>query len=435
MIFPKVMEELFPNIEEESPALVDDGGFDALSVVSDTRQSADISRIIQPKTVTYADFSFSKLHNLMFIHIKEELSLYVEKNIGNLNNKELIQIPLFCSHYPGFHGNTRMFFDSVAKLMDKANSVRFEWRFDAEKHKDLYLWMVHAGHSAAGTGGRVVFPKDGALFQQASVLIVNVYRCEDDTDKLLVDINPKLLPFLLYYGKGNGGTAFNRDVALKLSSVYSFSLYYFLCDWITSCSSKLLSLDELRTLLHYPEGYDVREINRRVLSKCQEELEAAGSDIDFSYEFKYSSQFGFMNGTRGRLKSNCVLLSFSRREKKDPRDVRRKALQVLMTEVADPEKVFLCEKAVEKVFSESQDLKMFNKFQFYYDRRRSHRISDAQYKNTLLKIIREMTGFDLRSDLHIRNAAISERRKSRSSSPSREPRPLGGIFGDLAGEE
>lgn len=426
-------EDLFTIDDQTAFEAGGNGGYDALPVVPDSRRSANITRIMQPKTVTYADFHFSKIHNQIFIRIKEELQMYMEKDISRLKSNELIQIPLFCSHYPGFHGKTKQFYETIAKLMTDSNVVKFEWRFDASEHTDLYRWMMNAGHSGGSRPMNV--PKDGALIRQASVLIVNVYRVEDDTDKLLVDINPKLVPFLLYYGKGNGGTAFNRDVALRLVSGFSYRLYYFLCDWVTSCSSKTMSLDELRSYLHYSEKYDVREINRRVLSVCKKELEDAKSDILFDYQFKYSPDYGFVEGTRGRLKSNCVVLTFSRKAKDDPSARRRMVLKMFLTDIADKEKAHLCDSVLDIIFEKSQDMTMENKFKFYSTRVKDGVISQKAYLNTMLKIVRETTGVDLRSDLHIRNAAISERRKSRSSSSSREPRPLGGIFGDLAGEE
>ena len=422
-------EQLSIPFAQPDSASPDEGGaYGSLPVVVDSRGSANITRIMQPKTVTYADFHFSKIHNQIFIRIKEELQLYIEKDLGRLKSNELIQVPLFCSHYPGFHGNSRLFYDSIQKLMSEANVVRFEWRFDASRHSDLYRWMMNAGQG----GGRraVAVPKDGALFQQASVLIVNAYRVQDDPDKLLVDINPKLVPFLLYYGEGNGGTAFNRDVALRLTSGYSFDMYYKICDWVTSCNSKTFHLEEFRRLFHIPAAYDVREINRRVLAVCKRELEEARSDIEFDYDIRYSLDYGLPESPRGRLKSNCVVLFFSRREKQDASAGRRVALQFLLKNIADKEKAHLCGEAVRIVCDQNRDITLMNKFQFYDQKVKDRRLSRSAFRNVMLKIVREMTGIDLRSDLHIRNAKIRERR---DASALRDVPSLGEVFGGGAG--
>lgn len=412
-----------PAAESESP-----DRYNSLPVVEDGRQSVDIKRIMQPKTVTYADFHFSKIHNQIFIHIKEELQLYIEKNIGRLKSNELIQVPLFCSHYPGFHGNVRLFYDTIHRLMSEANVVNFEWRFDASKHTDLYRWMMNAGH--AGGGRAVALPSDGAVFKQSSVLIVNVYRVQDNTDKLLVDINPKLVPFLLYYGVGNGGTAFNRDVALRLNSGYAFDMYYKICDWVTSCSSKTLSMDEFREMFHVPKSYQVSEVTRRVLEVCKKELEEAHSDIEFDYSLKYSHEYGLPENSRGRLPRNCVELRFSRKEKTDPAARRRTVLHFLLTEIADREKSHLCDEALRIACDKEQDITLLNKFQFYADKVKEGRISQKANVNTMLKIVREMTGIDLRSDLHIRNAKLSERRAAAQRARQDDAPPT---FGELFG--
>lgn len=376
-------------------------------LVFDERKSLDSKKILQPKTVTYAKYRFSKIHHMMFIHIREELQAYISKNRDVLNGgaKAMISVPLFVSHYPHFKGDGAAFYDCVYDFMtNRTNFVKFRWRYNPEVHAEMYSWIQRA---MSNKFTRLRKPEPGEMLDQVAAILIYASRCENDADKIVVTVNPMMLPFLLYYGKGVGGTCFDRDVALKLSSRYSFRLYEFISDWATSCSSKVLSLDELRDLLDFPSSYKPKDIQRRVLSLVKSELDASGSDLTFSYEFRYDVKFGHAAGSRGRQPSNCIFFTFNRREEIDLKELSRQQILVMLKGIADREKMVLCPGLAERVVEEGLDAKLKSKF-YYYDKKVSEkRISALEYKNTLLKIVRELTGVDLRSEAHVRNVRRS----------------------------
>lgn len=375
--------------------------------VLDERKSVDVKRIMQPKTVTYANYAFSKIQYQVLVHIREELSLYVEKNFENLKPRELIRIPLFCSHYAHYKGNPKGFYNELKELVSKKNAISFSWTFDATRHSALYRWMML---DASGNGERIVMPKDGAHFDQTSVLIVNVVRCQDDTDKLLVDINPLLAPFLLYYGKGNGGTEFERDVALSLTSKYSSRMYEYIMDWSTSKSSLTFSFEELRELLHFSGKDKAADIKRRVLDVAKKEIEASGSKVLFDYRMKYDPKYGFVNGTRGKLPANCVEIIVYRKQPEDRKSLVYQRIFVCLKEVADAEVAFKCDSLSRQIVENGQDKLLESKFSYYNKRYVDGKITKEEFKNTMLKIVRDTTGVDLRSDRHKRNSSLFVRR-------------------------
>lgn len=376
--------------------------------ITDTRQSLDIKKILQPKTVTYAKYRFSKIHNLMFIHIREELQLYITSHKEDINKTDAISVPLFVNHYPHFRGNTVAMFKSASEMMvDKCNLVSFEWQYNPEYHAELLRWM-RRGIDLRSRG--VFNPQAGEKIHQSSLLITDVMYCENDPGKILVFLNPNLLPFLLYYGRGVGGTYFDRDVALRLRSRYSFRLYEYIMDWSTSTDVKVVSLTELKDLIVFPDSYDVNDIRNRVLNVAKDEIEAAGSPLCFDFEFKYDSTFGGVPGKRGAYPKNCVVFTLHKKEFVDYRDLTRKQLVVMLQGIADREKLYLCVDVAERSVSSGVDAKLKSKF-FYYDKKvASGKMSVNEYKNTLLKIVRELTGTDLRSDSHIRNSVKASKK-------------------------
>lgn len=391
----------------------------SLENVYDERQSLDVKHILQPRTLTYACYRFSKLHRSILVHIREELQAYISNSLNDINANELITVPLFVSHYPSLRGNGAALFESVSKMMPNAgNIVYFEWKFNTAQHTELFQWMQRGVKG----GGRMAMPKDGAIIQETSAIIVKVVHCDNDPGKVIVSINPSVLPFLLYYGPGVGGTVFDRDIALKLPSSYSARIYEMVADWSTSCSVKTIGLGELRKRLVISSKYDVNDIRMRVLDVAKREMEQTGSPVQFDYRLKYDSSFGVVTGKRGRYPANCVEFIINKKEYIDWSELSRKQVLVMLQGIADRECFHLCEPLARQVVENGQDGKLKSKFSFYDGKVTSGSMTPLEYKNTLLKIVRELTGVDLRSGRHIRNAV---RTRHKYSGSSREPVLIG----------
>ncbi len=396
-------------------------GCSLVPAVVDYRASLDVKQIMQPKTVTRARYRISKIHYQMLVRIREELQSYITNNPDEVRSGQFITVPLFCSHYPHFRGNGLAFLNSVKEFMLRDNVISFEWRFNASFHKDLFLWMQR-GTTGRGAG-RLVEPKDGMLIQQASVIIVDAVRCENDPQKVIVSINPHVLPFLLYYGPGVGGTCFDRDVLLSMNGWFSCRLYENIMDWSTSVSSKVVSLEELRSLLQYPESYKVHDIKRKILDIAKREFEDNGSSVLFDYKFKFDSQFGSATGARGPLPANCVEFTIYKKQYMDWKELSRKQVLVMLQGVAEREKMHLCVPLAKQIVDNGQESVIKSKFAYYDKKVHEGRITPQEYVNTMLKIVREVTGTDLRSDAHVRNSA---RVRRRSRKVDNEPKLLFG---------
>ena len=388
-------------------------GFGDCGVVADDRESLELQNIIQPKTVTYLKFRFSRIQQRILVHVVEELSVYMTNNIEKINPRELITVPLFCSHYGRYKHDSRGLFEEVSKLKRETDAITFTWTFEPQKFPDLYKWMLLHPVCFDGSGHHVL-PKGLYTFEKKSSLFTDIQRCYEDPGKLLIGINPSMLPFLLYFGRGNGGTMFDKDVALALSSVYSHRLYLVLCDLITFCPSKVFSLDEFRELLGYSEKYLPRDIKNHILVPFQKELVELNSELLFDFEFKYDLNYGFARSTHGAPAANCVVLTVRKREFIDWNELSRKQLLVMLQQVSDKEKNYLCPSLAEQIVKNGLAGKLKSKFS-YYDKKVSERkMSAVEYKNTMLKIVRELTGVDLRSEYHIKNSVKLQNRTKRT---------------------
>ena len=79
------------------------------------------------------------------------------------------------------------------------------------------------------------------------------------------------------------------------------------------------------------------------------------------------------------------------------------------------------EALAKQIVENGQDGKVKSKFAFYDKKVHSGKMSVDEYRNTMLKIVREVSGFDLRSDAHIRNSIRTRKKTKRIDN---EPRLL-----------
>ena len=386
--------------------------------------SIDVNRIMQPKTVTYAKYDYSRIQYQVFVRIREELTAHISKNFADLNPKEYISVPVFCSHYPHFHGHIQRFANFLEEMTkDMAvNYISFSWRFDVSRHAALYRWLMESTNAVTG---RFRLPPDGTVISQEGLLFTHILHSSDNPDLFWVDINPRFFPFLLYYGNGNGGTMFERDVALRLRSGYAQRFYEKLMDWSSSCSVKVVSFEQLRDFLSFPEQYGAREIRRRVLDVVKSQLEEAGSSVTFEYEFKYNSEFGFVSNASGPLRTNSVVFSIVHR-KFDNFDLAVQRVFVSLKEIADREMLVHCKELALRIVNEGKEPFIMSKFNYYNEQMRNGLIKMPRYKNTMLAIVNQSFGVDLRSEAHRRNSTRFMK-KNYPESSSGEPRLL---FGD-----
>lgn len=396
----------------------DSDGLEEKFVASEEVLPADYSSIRQSKVMTFASYGLSKIHTNMLVHIREELQGFLLKHVDQVPEETLIQVPLFVKDYPHFKGNVVALYESAKTLLKENNHVEFSWTY-SERLSPLLRWMFGLDNVRGRQREKLV---NGAVVHQASALIVNVRYVEGTSDYVMLQLNPACIPFLLYDGKLIGSTMFNRDVALGFKSAYSNRIYEFLMDWSTKSAVKVLPLSEIRFRLKLDKSYESNaNLRMRILEVARREINASASSVNFDFELYYDPQFGD-DGGRTKKKANAVRFVMTRKDvKTDLSELRRKMVKLLLEDVADKEKSVYCDRLSYQIVENGTAEVLIAKFTYYDGRMKKGKIQRKEYVNTMLKIVREVTGFDLRSDSHIRNSKIYSRRTNTSFN---EPRLL-----------
>lgn len=395
---------------------------------------ADFSSIRQSKTITFASYGLSRIHTHMLIHIREELQSFLVKHTSDVPEGTRVRVPLFVKDYPHFKGNVVALYNSLDELVkNSGNFIQFTWTY-SERLSPLLRWMFGLDN-VRGKREKLV---DGAVVHRTSAIITDVDYVEGTSDYVMVNLNPSVVPFLLYDGSYIGSTMFSRDVALSFKSVYSIRIYEFLMDWSTKTTVKVWSLSELRFRLRlWKEKDGVRKelyvsnnygLRSKILDVAKREINGSASSVSFDYELFYDPQFG-ESAAKTKREANAIRFYIRRRDDQTDRgELRQKMLAMLFGDISDKEKSVYCDRLAKQAVDNGQDEQLVSKFVYYGNLLKKGSIQRKEYVNTMLKIVREITGVDLRSDSHIRNSRLYSKKTGSSHG---EPRLL---FGDKSDE-
>lgn len=127
-------------------------------------------------------------------------------------------------------------------------------------------------------------PKDGKTRKTVGSLIA-AHHDVRQTSIIEITINTWAIPYLLYWGKGIGGTIYNKTIALTLKGQYAKRLYK-LCKRWEGKGGFSMSIEDFRKMLHIENKYILNgDLKKRVLEKSKKQLKEK-ADIYFEYSLE-----------------------------------------------------------------------------------------------------------------------------------------------------
>jgi len=210
-----------------------------------------IVSLIQPNSVTCARYNYTAVQENVITTIIDKIQRYLTQN-------EPIQTDLF--GHPEVtikasdiaHGNSKHYVLQQLKELRK---------------KDIEFAYVN-------NHGEV---------EEVCTGIINTIRNIKETDYITVEISTWAIPYLVYWGKGVGGTAYQKAIAMKLRSVYAKRLYK-ICNRWKDKGGFDMTLDEFREMFRLENKYRLpANLKQRVLEPAKKELKEK-ADLYFEYE-------------------------------------------------------------------------------------------------------------------------------------------------------
>lgn len=237
--------------------------------------------LVQPNKVTNARYEFSPAQ-------EDILTLMIDAVQKHMTNEREIQTDLFGEPTISIDiedsNNKYNFFQAALGMTEKR--FEFEWTRS----------------------------QDNKNIKTAGVLVTTVHDVKQ-TKRLELTINKWAIPYLVYWGKGVGGTVFNKAVALTLKGEYTKRLYK-LCKRWEDKGGFSMSLQEFRLMMKLEKKYSkLAELRRWVLESSIERMKD-GADVYFTYSLDK------IGGSRSYNQINFVVHGNNKRKgKKEKTDL------------------------------------------------------------------------------------------------------------------
>lgn len=216
--------------------------------------------LIEPNSVTNARYDFSAVQENVLVCIIASWQKFMSNN--GLPIEGGIHYDLFQKPY------VRIKSSEVAK----GNNKSHVWEQLREMRKKDFTFTYSKKFKNQTVNEKVNTPLIGAI------------RNVEGSDFIDVSIMEWAIPYLLYWGKGVGGTVFSKVTALCLPSVYSKRIYK-LCKQWEDKGGFTIKLKEFREMLGLDNVYSrVPDLKKRVLDPARAQLNEL-ADVSFEFGF------------------------------------------------------------------------------------------------------------------------------------------------------
>jgi plasmid replication initiation protein len=212
--------------------------------------------LVQPNKVTNAIYNYNETQENILILMIDAIQKHMTKELPiqtDLFGEPMIRINVNELGLTGY-ANKKRVLSYVEDLRIK--SIRFEWQHpETKKQVETSTGLISAWHDYT------------------------------DTPIIEITISKWAIPYLLYWGKGVGGTIFSKAIALKLPGNYTKRLYK-LCKRWEDVGGFSMPLSEFREMLMLEGKYDrIIDLKKRVIEPAKKKMKEM-ADVYFTYSLE-----------------------------------------------------------------------------------------------------------------------------------------------------
>lgn len=264
------------------------------------------------------------------------------------------------------------------------------------RHKALVLKNIKSLEKKE-FGYRWTYPGTDQKVSTKGEIIITCHDYEK-TNRVGISLNPWAIPFLLYYGKGVGGTWYNKQLALSLRGDKAKRIYMILCSKCTTKGGVFdYSIKRFKEDFKLGPSYTNTVIKNRILEKAKEEINGIVADVWFEYELitKYplnnkrkpmADTIRFYIHT-SRQSSERHRLSTKNKKGKDFEMYRMIITTVGATQLAD--NIF------NKIINSDRRDEIIDRFNFWHKQLITGEITAQHMKNKIKKLVNDDFGFNI----------------------------------------
>lgn len=311
--------------------------------------------LLQPNNITFGQFSITPTQDNILTCIADALQKHMTKEQDipcDLFGEPYVTIN--CDEAGGYNHKKRV----IKEAEDLATKIfRFRWQYP--------------------NGGRPI---------KTSGIIITTIHDEVGTNVLRLNFNKWAIPFLIYYGKGVGGTRFNKSIALSLRGDKTKRIYKLICSQKDKTRYEY-PLDKFIKEFELGPSYTPAIIKRQILEPAKKRIKESASDVWFDYELitKYKQD----NGRKQKadtivfhIKTTAAIQGSDQFRRNE---TIRRWVDIAFDYPTDNKTIT----TTDKIISSDKCDMFFNKCNYYDDQITAGKMTTQHVKNTLLKILRD----------------------------------------------
>lgn len=231
---------------------------------------------------------------------------------------------------------------------------------------------------------RWVHPETHKTIDSEGVLVTMLHDVKG-TNCVDLTINVWAIPFLLYYGKGVGGTRFNKYLALRIKGKYAKRIYKVL----SANRDKLEYFYDIEQFVKdfaVPYNYTNTHIKKKILEPAKQELNEANADVRFDYEMITRKK------VRGRKpKADTIAFKIIQPHPRETGGEQWQMYNFVYTEIFHALNVTtnVPVTCADKIVDLGILKQAYERFEFWYNQRASGELHREHYNNKIKKYLRE----------------------------------------------
>lgn len=246
-------------------------------------QVLDKYLVIQPNSVTYARYEFTAVQQNVLVTLMSAIQKFMNKDSAFMekykeqiedqektniqkkgksidNNKFVIFFDLF--NNPNVRINIH---DVIKESSNNKKKYLMQQLIEMSKKRFEFAYTTHSGKS-----------------EKVNTSLIGAIRNLENSNYIDIEIQRWALPYLVYYGKGVGGTFYDGQMAIALESIYAKRMYFMLQRWL-DVGGFSMKLNEFKKILEIGDKYERDALlKEKVLNTAKKEL-TEKCDIGFEY--------------------------------------------------------------------------------------------------------------------------------------------------------
>lgn len=208
--------------------------------------------LLQPSSMTFGQFSVTEWQDNILTLINEKLQKH-------MTNERPLSVDLFGEPY------VTIKCDEVGGRNNKGKVLK-EAR-DLMKKVFTFRWVSSNNHRNMESSG---------------VIITTIHN-DVGTNNVTLNFNKWAIPFLIYYGKGVGGTFYKKNIALSLRGDKTKRIYKIICSQ-RDMTEFYYPIKKFREDFQIATSYTNATIKKHILDPARDRIKESDSDVWFDYD-------------------------------------------------------------------------------------------------------------------------------------------------------